>query len=167
MAEDICRKSAIIETYVMDSRIGNTHTHTHTLTRFMSLQCGEVLMSADLCLTFVCRSKKWLIDVCQHLDGGTNMTSRWLVSYWSLCVGQSESCLFIWQEVSSDTFIQMHYGSGTSLLVLQVLVLCLCEAADQLDEKFYSSSALDLILDQNRLSGWYSAFFWLLVSVNF
>uniref|UniRef100_A0A8D3AW73 GRIP1 associated protein 1 n=1 Tax=Scophthalmus maximus TaxID=52904 RepID=A0A8D3AW73_SCOMX len=32
MAEDICRKSAIIETYVMDSRIGNTHTHTHTQT---------------------------------------------------------------------------------------------------------------------------------------
>lgn len=30
MAEDICRKSAIIETYVMDSRIGDTHTHTHT-----------------------------------------------------------------------------------------------------------------------------------------
>lgn len=31
MAEDICRKSAIIETYVMDSRIGNTHTQTHTV----------------------------------------------------------------------------------------------------------------------------------------
>uniref|UniRef100_A0A3Q3S772 GRIP1 associated protein 1 n=1 Tax=Mastacembelus armatus TaxID=205130 RepID=A0A3Q3S772_9TELE len=30
MAEDICRKSAIIETYVMDSRIGNKQTHTHT-----------------------------------------------------------------------------------------------------------------------------------------
>lgn len=29
MAEDICRKSAIIETYVMDSRIGE-HTHTHS-----------------------------------------------------------------------------------------------------------------------------------------
>lgn len=28
MAEDICRKSAIIETYVMDSRRGNTQTHT-------------------------------------------------------------------------------------------------------------------------------------------
>lgn len=28
MAEDICRKSAIIETYVMDSRRGETQTHT-------------------------------------------------------------------------------------------------------------------------------------------
>uniref|UniRef100_A0AAQ4PIG1 GRIP1 associated protein 1 n=1 Tax=Gasterosteus aculeatus aculeatus TaxID=481459 RepID=A0AAQ4PIG1_GASAC len=27
MAEDICRKSSIIETYVMESRIGNTHAH--------------------------------------------------------------------------------------------------------------------------------------------
>lgn len=27
MAEDICRKSAIIETYVMDSRIGSYHPH--------------------------------------------------------------------------------------------------------------------------------------------
>ena len=60
MAEDICRKSAIIETYVMDSRIGNTHTHTHTHT----LHVSSVWRGADVSwsLSHVCLSIKEVID---------------------------------------------------------------------------------------------------------